>query len=97
MERLALAVMREGRVPEHVAFIMDGNRRFGADKNNKALSGHEEGALTLKKCLLYCLELGIKCTSFYAFSIENYKRAQSEVEFLMNLARHEFRKLSEIY
>jgi undecaprenyl diphosphate synthase len=53
--------------------------------------------LTLKKCLLYCLELGVQYTSFYAFSLENYKRSEKEVEFLMNLARQEFTKLSDIY
>jgi undecaprenyl diphosphate synthase len=58
---------------------MDGNRRFAKDKHSKALSGHEEGALTLKRCLLYCLHLGVQYASFYAFSIENYKRSKDEV------------------
>mgnify|MGYP000132625750 CR=1 FL=1 len=69
LERLALGVMKEGHIPEHIAFIMDGNRRFAKHKQSQAMSGHQEGALTLKRCLLYCLELGIKYASFYAFSI----------------------------
>lgn len=71
--------MKKGHVPRHIAFIMDGNRRFAKQKHSQALSGHQEGALALKKCLLYCLELGVKVASFYAFSIENYKRAPEEV------------------
>ena len=79
VEKLALNVMKQGHVPEHIAFIMDGNRRFGQRNNSTALSGHEAGALTLKRCLLYCLHLGVKYASFYAFSIENYKRSKDEV------------------
>ena len=62
-------MLKQGHIPEHVAFIMDGNRRFGKSKHNQSLSGHQEGANTLKKCLLYCLHLGVKYTSFYAFSL----------------------------
>lgn len=40
-EKLALNVMKQGHVPEHIAFIMDGNRRFAQNKHSKALSGHE--------------------------------------------------------
>jgi ditrans,polycis-polyprenyl diphosphate synthase len=54
-EKLAIGVMRQGHVPQHIAFIMDGNRRFGKNKLDKAMSGHQEGAYILKKCLLYCL------------------------------------------
>ncbi len=74
LEKLAIKVLKEGHIPEHVAFIMDGNRRFGKTEKKGALSGHEEGTQTLKKCLLYCLELGVKYASFYAFSIENFNR-----------------------
>ena len=66
---------------------MDGNRRFGQNQQSQALSGHQAGALTLKKSLLYCLHLGVKHASFYAFSLENYNRTNKEVEYLMNLAR----------
>jgi len=41
LEKLSLNVMKQGHVPEHIAFIMDGNRRFAKDKHSKALSGHE--------------------------------------------------------
>jgi ditrans,polycis-polyprenyl diphosphate synthase len=69
MEKLAIRVLRQGKIPRHVAFIMDGNRRFAKNEKKGSLSGHVEGTKTLKKCLLYCLELGVKSTSFYAFSI----------------------------
>lgn len=66
---MAVKVLKQGKVPEHISFIMDGNRRFAKNQHHKALSGHEEGTKTLKKCLLYCLYLGVKYASFYAFSI----------------------------
>lgn len=60
LERMAIGVLKQGKIPKHVAFIMDGNRRFAKNEKRDLLSGHVEGANTLKKCLLYCLELGIK-------------------------------------
>jgi ditrans,polycis-polyprenyl diphosphate synthase len=79
LEKLAIKVLRKGHVPEHIAFIMDGNRRYAKNEKKKALSGHEEGTRTLKKCLLYCLELGVQYASFYAFSLENFNRKEEEV------------------
>lgn len=66
---MAIKILRQGKVPKHVAFIMDGNRRFAKSEKRNDLSGHVEGTKTLKKCLLYCLELGVQYASFYAFSL----------------------------
>ena len=96
LERTALKVLKQGHVPNHIAFIMDGNRRHAKNSKKEALSGHEAGAKTLKRCLLYCLHLGVKHASFYAFSLENFNRKAEEVEFLMDLARKQFDDLQEI-
>jgi undecaprenyl diphosphate synthase len=48
---------------------MDGNRRHAKKNNMQLFKGHEDGAESLKKCLLYCLELDVKIASFYCFSI----------------------------
>lgn len=69
LEKSIIKVLRQGKVPRHIAFIMDGNRRFAKKEKKESLSGHIEGTKTLKKCLLYCLELGVQFASFYAFSI----------------------------
>lgn len=86
-ERIALRVLKNGHIPEHIAFIMDGNRRFAKNLGKEVTSGHSEGAKILKKCLLYCLELGVKITSFYAFALDNFNRKSDEVDFLMSLAQ----------
>lgn len=86
-EKMSSSVLKCGRIPKHVAFIMDGNRRY-ADKThmNKA-DGHKQGFDTLAKVLSWCRDLGIVQVTLYAFSIENFKRTQEEVESIMNLAR----------
>jgi ditrans,polycis-polyprenyl diphosphate synthase len=69
IEKFMINSLKFCHIPEHIAFIMDGNRRYGKNEKKQALSGHEEGTNTLKKCLLYCLTMGIKYASFYAFSL----------------------------
>ena len=73
--------------PDHVAIIMDGNRRW-AEKNNKDVSqGHKTGAKTLLKIVRVASELNIKYLTLYSFSIENWKRPVSEIKNLMNLLK----------
>ena len=70
-------------LPKHVAIIMDGNRRW-AKKNGKTTpQGHKEGAETLKRLAKFANKLGLKYITVYAFSTENWKRAEDEVGALM--------------
>lgn len=94
LQRLAVNVIRCGPIPRHVAFIMDGNRRF-ATKAGMASStdGHRLGFDKLAEALQWCLELGIAEATVYAFSIENFKRSPAEVETLMRLAGDKFEQL----
>jgi len=80
-------------VPSHVAFIMDGNRRYARGKNERVISGHESGFSKLVEVLSWCEMLDIREVTVYAFSAENFKRPQEEVDGLMNLARDKFLKL----
>nr|AJU57197.1 dehydrodolichyl diphosphate synthase [Dunaliella viridis] len=73
-------------VPRHVAFIMDGNRRYAEKRHLQRIEGHRYGYEQLISALEWCLELGVKCVSVYAFSIDNFKRSSREVELLMHLA-----------
>lgn len=73
------------RVPNHIAIIMDGNRRWAKQRGLPPMMGHLEGAETLTEVLRGAAELGIKTLTVYAFSTENWRRPKNEVEDLMNI------------
>ncbi|KAJ3364543.1 cis-prenyltransferase [Allomyces javanicus] len=81
-QQWCLRVMACGPVPRHVAFIMDGNRRFAKKIHRDKRHGHYLGWLALESALDWCLQLGVQCVTVYAFSIENFKRDQDEVAYL---------------
>lgn len=74
-------------LPEHIGFIMDGNGRWAKRKGLPRSFGHREGAKNFKKIVRYCKDIGIKNISFYAFSTENWKRPQEEIDVIMDLFR----------
>ncbi|MBP3502867.1 MAG: isoprenyl transferase [Clostridia bacterium] len=74
-------------IPNHIAIIMDGNRRWAKEKGLNVSDGHKQGAETLEKIAKYCNKVGIKYLTVYAFSTENWKRSKEEVGALMNLLR----------
>lgn len=69
----------------HVAFIMDGNRRWAKKQNMPTAIGHKKGVSSLKKVIKLAAEWNIKYITVYAFSTENWNRPKEEVSFLMNL------------
>ena len=77
--------MEEKIMPKHIAIIMDGNRRWARQRNLPVKLGHKQGAETLKKIVRYANNIGIKYLTVYAFSTENWKRSQEEVDALMSL------------
>lgn len=77
-------VLRAG-VPEHVAIIQDGNRRYARMKGVSSFDGHSRGAETTETVADWCLELGIKHISVYTFSTENFDRDEAEKEYLFEL------------
>ncbi len=79
-------------IPNHVAIIMDGNGRWATERNKKRSEGHKAGAKTLEDISLYAFDKGIKVLSVYAFSTDNFKRDQEEVDNLMNLLVNYFNK-----
>ena len=72
-------------LPRHVAIIMDGNGRWAVNRGLRRHEGHIEGARTVEKIALHCVELGVECLTLYSFSMQNWKRPAEEVEFLMYL------------
>ena len=75
-------------MPKHIAIIMDGNRRWAKEKGKPASYGHKEGAKTLEKIVRYANKIGLKYITVYAFSTENWKRAEDEVKALMMLLQN---------
>lgn len=71
----------------HVAFIMDGNRRWARDKKLPLLFGHRQGAKRIEPLVEHAAKNGIKFITFWAFSSENWKRGEKEVDFLMRVFR----------
>ncbi len=72
-------------LPLHVAITMDGNGRWAQNKNLPRTAGHDQGLHTVKRIVKAASDLGIKYLTLYIFSTENWKRAEQEVGFLMNL------------
>ena len=75
-------------MPKHIAIIMDGNRRWAKAKGKPASFGHKEGAKTLEKIVRYSNKIGLEHITVYAFSTENWKRAEEEVKALMTLLQN---------
>ena len=75
-------------MPKHIAIIMDGNRRWAKSKGKLASFGHKEGAKTLEKIVRYGNKIGLEHITVYAFSTENWKRAEDEVSTLMSLLQN---------
>lgn len=82
-------------LPQHIAIIMDGNRRWARERGLSVSDGHKRGAETLENIARYCNNIGIKHLTVYAFSTENWKRAKEEVGALMNLLRFYLSKFAK--
>lgn len=74
-------------LPEHIGIIMDGNGRWAQKRGLPRSAGHKQGARTFREIVRYCRSIGIRYLTVYAFSTENWKRPQSEIDAIMNLLR----------
>jgi len=74
-----------GRVPAHIAVIMDGNGRWAKQRGLLRILGHENGVSSVRKVTEACAEVGVKVLTLYAFSTENWNRPRWEVDALMDL------------
>jgi len=94
-ERWLELQVREKPMPSHIGIILDGNRRWARMHGLKPWQGHRAGAKRVEELLNWCLELGIRTITLYAFSTENFKRSKREVEELMKLFKEELKRLKE--
>lgn len=82
-------------IPAHIGIIMDGNGRWATKRGLPRSAGHRAGAETLKKIVIYCDKIGVKCITAYAFSTENWNRPKSEVDALMDLLYNYLQQVEE--
>ena len=82
-------------IPNHVAIILDGNRRWARKRGMTPQEGHYKGFTNLENLADYVFEKGVKVLSVYAFSTENFSRAKDEVDYLMDLFAVAFKKYFE--
>ncbi|MGB2341487.1 MAG: isoprenyl transferase [Flavobacteriaceae bacterium] len=78
-------ILKPLNIPNHIAIIMDGNGRWAKAKGKNRLFGHRNGVKAVQKTVEESTRLGVKYLTLYAFSTENWKRPQKEINTLMNL------------
>ncbi|KAG5327915.1 DHDDS synthase, partial [Acromyrmex charruanus] len=94
-QSLVVRIIKTGEMPKHVAFIMDGNRRYANKHNLSQREGHSKGFDKMKDVFNWCMYLGIVEVTVYMFSIENFKRSKKELDNLMDINRQMFKSLLE--
>jgi len=94
-EKRLLKEVQANPVPHHVAIIMDGNRRYAKEFGMLIYEGHDKGRQKLEDVLEWCLEIGVKMLTVYAFSTENVGRSKDEVDTLMRMFIDNFRRLGD--
>lgn len=86
------------KLPQHVAFIMDGNGRWAAQRGLPRLAGHQAGTENLRRVIRACVEFGVQYMTIYAFSTENWGRPKEEVDGLMHILEDVIdRELEELH
>lgn len=85
--------VKSGVKPEHIAIILDGNRRWATENELNPWLGHEKGAETVELLLDWCLKLNVKFITLYAFSTENFRRPPEEIDEIMKISEEKFLKL----
>ena len=92
-ERALFKEISSGKLPEHIAIIMDGNRRYARLRGKPVYEGHRNGAKTTEMVLDVCSKLGIKTLTVYAFSTENFSRSKEEREHIFMLIEEKLKEL----
>ncbi|MGB7439013.1 MAG: isoprenyl transferase [Candidatus Acidiferrum sp.] len=87
-----LAKLDLSRLPRHIAIIMDGNGRWAQKRHLPRVAGHRAGTQSARMAIETCARLHIEALTLYAFSVENWRRPKTEIEFLMQLLREYLRK-----
>lgn len=95
LHSLFIRVIKMGRIPNSIAIIMDGNRRYATKQHKDKHEGHSFGLKKLEEAMEWCLELGVKELTVFALSTDNLKRSKVEIDTLMSLCKNSFAKMAE--
>src|SRR5437762_5208089 len=85
LQRILAAGLDPQRLPQHIAVIMDGNGRWAQERGLPRHEGHRQGVRSVRQTIEECCRLGIGQLTLYCLSSENWKRPQTELDFLMHL------------
>jgi tritrans,polycis-undecaprenyl-diphosphate synthase [geranylgeranyl-diphosphate specific] len=85
--------IKNGAKPQHIAIILDGNRRWATSNDLNPWLGHEKGAEKVEQLIDWCIRLNVKSITLYVFSTENFQRSKHEVEEIMRIAEEKFTKI----
>ncbi len=85
-------MVQPGKMPQHVGIIMDGNGRWAGMRGFPRVEGHRMGAERAREIISASSDLGLKCLTLYAFSMENWQRPENEISVLMKLLEIYLRK-----
>ena len=80
------------KVPQHIAFILDGNRRWAKQQNKTSNFGHKQGAKNIKNLCNLCIKYGVKYLTLYCLSVENLNRSKQELKFLFSCIKQFLQK-----
>ena len=98
MDKSLLDKINYTNLPQHIAIIMDGNGRWAKRRLMPRTIGHRAGMKTLKSVVRLCSDINIPVLTVYAFSTENWKRPQREIDFLMDLLiEYLYKELAELH
>ena len=81
-----------GAVPQHIAIVMDGNRRWATNRHLPAIAGHRAGVETIRRTVRAARERGVEYVTLFSFSTENWTRGEEEVGALMALLEETIRR-----
>lgn len=95
LRELLIGSLKCGPIPKHIAFVMDGNRRYARSQKLETVEGHYMGFEALARILEVCYKSGVQVVTIFAFSIENFKRPKYEVDGLMDLAKTRLVQMSQ--
>ena len=92
-ERILWYQIKDGKKPDHIGVILDGNRRWAIDHLISPWMGHQYGADKVEELLDWCLELDVKTITLYAFSTENFERPTDEVNKIFSIIDERLKKI----
>ncbi len=84
--------VKDGKMPEHIAIVLDGNRRWASERFLDSWIGHKYGGERVNQLLNWCLDLGVRCVTLYSFSTENFTRSPKEVEEIFHIIEDKLRE-----